>query len=155
MGGANMSLATDLAAFELKLNKALRKTLETDLAESIRDEMSKSIERYTFTQSRGPNGGGVRDRRNFKEELLESSNFGAVSALGMDDTYILRVTDVAKFQSDAKIDKSLAEVVEEGDTRYRIYEARPFVAPTQMLMDNGLAEAVIADGLRGRGLVVL
>lgn len=150
-----MGIQAELLLFEQRLNKAIVNTLETDVAEEIRDEMSENIEKYTFTHSRGPTGGGVRDRRNFKSEVLDSGSFAAAaSALGGMDVYILRVTDVAPFQSDARIDKSLAEVVEEGDTRYRINMARPFIAPTQMVMDYGLAEVKVADGLRSRGFTV-
>lgn len=149
-----MSLEADLAAFSVKLNNAIRETLETDVAEVIRDEMSKNIESYTFTQSRGPTGLGVRDRRNFKATVDFSGDYAAVAALGMNDTFILRVTDVAKFQSGANPGVSLAEAVEEGDPRFHLYQARPFIAPTQMLMDYGLAEAELADGLKKRGLTV-
>lgn len=149
-----MSISKDIIAFETKLNSAIKDVLENDLTEAIRDEMSSNIEKYTFTRSRGPSGFGVRDKRNFKATIESSDDYPTIGALGIEDMYILRVTDTAKFQSDAKRDKSLAEVVEEGDERYRIYEARPFIAPTQMVMDYGTAEAVIAEGLRKHGLTV-
>ena len=151
-----MGIVSDISLFALKLDSAIKDIIETDLANEIRDEMSTNIESYSFTRSRGPSGMGVRDKRNFKAEVLDSGSFSAAaSALGGSDVYILRVTDIAPFQSDARIDKSLAEVVEEGDERYRIYMARPFIAPTQMVMDNGLADAVVASGLRSRGFTVV
>ena len=150
-----MGLDADIIAFDHKLRSAIKSTLENELAEAIRGYMSENIERYSFVKSRGPSGMGVRDKRNFTSEVLDSGDFASITALGIDDTYILRVTDVAKFQSAARIDKSLAEAVEEGDERYNLHMARPFIAPTQMIMDYGEAEAVLADGLRARGLVVL
>ena len=139
-----MSLEKDIAIFLGKLDDAIKDTLEKDVADEIKDEMSKNIEQYEFTRSRGSNGFGVRDKRNYKE-VVEGEN----------GTYILQVRDEAPFQAYTRTDKSLAEVVEQGDERYHIYYARPFIAPTQMVMDYGVAEVTLADGLRKRGFVIV
>ena len=150
-----MNISKDILAFEAKLKAAIKSTLENELANEIKDEMSENIEKYEFTRSRGPSGMGVRDKRNFKTTIEDSGDYASITALGIEDMYILRVTDIAKFQSDVKKDKSLAEVVEDGDERYRMHMARPFIAPTQQNMDYGTAEAVVAEGLRKHGLTVI
>lgn len=137
-----MGLAEDIALFTAKLDSAIYETLATDVADVIKDEMSKNLESYTYTRSRGPSGGGVRDQRNFRENVAQ-----------VGDATVLNVTDVADFQTPGH-GGSLAEAVETGDRTYRMPGPRPFIAPTQQKMDGGAGEREVADGLSRRGFTV-
>lgn len=138
-----MGLRSEIAEFEARLDAAIVHILELDVAEIIKNEMSVKLESYTYTMSRGPNGGGVRDKRNFKARTEQSG-----------DTTILIVTDEAPFQTPNKSGKSLAEAVETGDPSFRMPGPRPFLEPTQEIMDSGLAQAAVEQGLRTRGFFV-
>ncbi len=130
----------DIRRFGQRLAAAIFAAMETDVAEAVRDEMSRNLESYTYTRSRGPMGMGVRDKRNFDAKVEQTG-----------DTTPLRLRDVAKFQGWPGGGKSLAEVVETGDPAYKMPEPRPFLAPTQEVMDSGGAEAALSVGLRKRG----
>jgi len=114
--------------------------MKNEVAEAIRVEMSKQIEQYTFTRSRGRNGTGVRDVRNFESTVEQSG-----------DATVLRVQDIARFQSSSQGSKTLAEVVETGDPAFRMPGPRPFLEPTQREMDDGIAEKIVEEGLKKRG----
>lgn len=134
-----MAIGSDILNLEKRLDAAIYAAMETDVAEAVRDEMSRNLESYTYTRSRGPMGMGVRDRRNFDAKVEQTGN-----------TTILTVRDVAKFQgSQGSI--SLAEVVETGDPAYKMPGPRPFLAPTQERMDAGAAGKTLLDGLKKRG----
>lgn len=135
-----MAIGSDILNLEKRLDAAIYAAMETDVAEAVRDEMSRNLESYTYTRSRGPMGMGVRDRRNFDAKVEQTGN-----------TTILTVRDVAKFQGGQRSGKSLAEVVETGDPAYKMPGPRPFFAPTQEKMDAGAAEKALMDGLKRRG----
>ena len=131
----------DLFTFEKRLDAAILSTMETDVAEVVREEMSRHLESYEYRRSRGPTGMGVRDKRNFD---AKAEQFG--------DTTTLIVRDIAKFQSPNQgSGKTLAVVIETGDPKYKMPGPRPFLMPTQEIMDAGAAEAALAQGLKKRG----
>lgn len=136
-----MGIEADIANIKTKIDKTIFEVLYIDVATAIRDEMSRHLESYTYTRSRGPKGWGVRDRRNFDEKVEQDG-----------DKTVLKVTDIAEYQDNVFAAISLAEAVESGAKSLRMPYPRPFLAPTQQIMDSGEAERVFADGLRGRGL---
>lgn len=142
-----MALEKDIALFSARLDAAIAETLENDVAEAIKDEMSEHLESYEYTRSRGPLGGGVRDRRNFTQ-TLEADTKAIIGA------FVLQVKDEAEFQTDEYRGISLAEAVETGSSAYRMPRPRPFLMPTQETMINGAADELIANGLAKRGFAV-
>lgn len=139
-----MGLTEDLAYISIKLDNAIRETMEREVADETKEEMSRQIEQYTFVRSRGPNGMGVRDKRNFRETVDQHG-----------DTTILRVMDVAPFQSSTPRNKLLANVVETGDTAYRMPYPRPFMGPAEEQMGNGLFAETLKIGLQNRGFTII
>ncbi len=138
-----MAENSSIAAFAKKLDLAIFATMQDDVAETVRETMSRFLESYDYVKSRGPHGMGVRDRRNFDAKVEQAG-----------DVTTLRVTDVAKFQSGVQGSKSLAMVVETGDRAYKMPGPRPFLAPTQKDMNTGAAEKALHDGLKKRGIGV-
>lgn len=137
----SMGIDADILDFEIRLNEAILSTMEGEVAETIRSEMSRNLESYVFRRSRGPNGMGVRDKRNFDARAEQSV-----------DTTTLTVRDIAKFQSSNQgSGKSLSVVVETGEPGFHMPGPRPFMGPTQEKMDAGAAEAALMNGLEKRG----
>jgi len=138
-----MGIGEDIATFSAKLDAAIYSVMEIDVADAVKEEMSKHLESYTYTRSRGPSGGGVRDKRNFHAYTEQSG-----------DTTTLKVRDEAPFQHTPRGRKSLAKVVETGDPSYKMPGPRPFLAPTQEEMDKGTARTTVFNGLKNRGFTV-
>lgn len=138
-----MGAGLDIATFKAKLDTDMYSIMETDVADAVKEEMSKNLESYTYKWSRGPNGGGVRDKRNFRARVEQNG-----------DRTILNVKDEAPFQHRTSSGKSLAKVVETGDPAFHMPGPRPFIKPTQETMDDGTARSTIMQGLRARGYTV-
>ncbi len=139
-----MGINEDILNIETRLDAAILSAMEVEVAETIREEMSRYLESYVYRRSRGPSGMGVRDKRNFDAKTEQSG-----------DTTTLTVTDIARFQSTNQgSGKSLAVVVETGEPGFHMPGPRPFLAPTQDEMDQGKAQAALINGLKNRGFEV-
>lgn len=139
-----MAFDLEIAQLSAKIDTAIVRAMEHEVADNVKAEMSKQIEQYTFTQSRGPHGMGVRDIRNFKATVDQNG-----------DTTTLRVMDIAPFQSSQPRNKYLANVVETGDKTYKMPGPRPFMGPAEQEMGGGLFALALKKGLQKQGFTVV
>ena len=133
-----MSILREFDAFRKRLGEAIESSLQVDVLDAAKSELSASLGAFDFPYSRGP--GGLSDMANVHGTI---ESFGNVNTL--------MVTDDAPFQRAASSTITLAEAVETGDPAYHMPEPRRFMSNAEEALDSGIAERAFAVGLHKRG----
>lgn len=153
-----MSLAQDIAAFNLRLDTALKETMEYDVFNEARDAILAHVfddvyDKYT-SHAKDP-----YERRYTEGGLADTSNIVLTASGPTGDGWEITVEDLAPDQDGLPV----AEIIESGEGYHwensEIYQKEPYPRPFHKkaekdVYQTGAFAAGLKRGLRGHGFTV-
>lgn len=144
-----MSLESEFSGYLARLHSAVYDTLNTDVADVIKEEMSRRVHEDVYdayepvVDRRRGDAGGLSDVRNYTERVKVSGG-GEME---------LQVKNETPFQTGGNIQSgmTLSEVVQSGAENFRMPFPRAYVEKTQEDVDAGLGAMALIFGIRRRG----
>lgn len=144
-----MSLESEFSAYLARLYTAAYDTLNTDVADVIKEEMSRHVHEDVYdayeplVNKRREDSGGLSDVRNYSAQVK-------VEAAGEME---LSVKNETPFQTGADVQSgmTLSEVVQSGAENFRMPFPREYVEKTQEDVDAGMGALAFIYGIRRRG----
>lgn len=144
-----MRLESEFSAYLARLYTAAYDTLNTDVADVIKEEMSRHVhgdvyDAYTpVVDERRKDAGGLSDVRNFSAQVKVETG----------SEMELQVKNETPFQTggDTQSGMTLSEVVQSGAENFNMPFPREYVEKTQEDVDAGLGALAFIYGIRRRG----
>ena len=144
-----MSLESEFSAYLARLYTAAYDTLNTDVADVIKEEMGSHVRDDVYdayepvVDRRREDAGGLSDVRNYTEQIKVSGG-GEME---------LQVKNETPFQTGGNIQSgmTLSEVVQSGAENFRMPFPRAYVEKTQEDVDAGIGALAFIYGIRRRG----
>ena len=143
-----MSLESEFSSYLARLHSAVYDTLNTDVADAIKEELSKHVHEDVYDvyepmiDRRREDAGGLSDVRNYSTQIKSDAG-------GME----LQIKNETPFQKGADVQSgmTLSEVVQSGAENFRMPFPREYVEKTQEDVDAGIGALAFIYGIRRRG----